>query len=193
MKRFNRKNFFMKAALLALGFIIFSGCESVTLNPVSYGGVISMNPLESICEADCLSAHMMDFEDRLLGRAYFRFDLTSVPISTVKVAILQLNPCRPYPCTSGTFLEVFEVLDSWNCNPDSWGVLNWHNQPGMATIPEGEVLCNYPNYMDFDITNLVQGWVDNPATNYGIVLKVDEDASSEFTFSSNPELFIEFE
>ncbi|MFC1889837.1 DNRLRE domain-containing protein [Thermodesulfobacteriota bacterium] len=174
-----------------IGCLLISGCI-ITLNPTGDTWVLSTDPLANYCYSDCQWSQNLTSG---VARQYFQFDTSSVT-GTVNSAILRLYYCQG--CTPlNSVLGAFEVLDYWDhC------LLDWVNQPPHNLGPEDEVFCTAggPPYVEFDITGLVQTWVDEPAKNFGVVLKVDEDIpgslfsffSVDGTTSTMPQLTIDY-
>jgi hypothetical protein len=82
------------------------------------------------------------------------------------------GPTAAYPTT----VDVRLLGSSWN-----EATLTWNNQPGGAynpttTPPSGSVVATSPSildtgvWVDFDLTDVLQGWLDDPTSNYGLRL-----------------------
>ena len=108
-------------------------------------------------------------------RLYIEFDLSPIPTAAVVTeASLELfyyetNPEVP------TLIGVYQVMNDWEEKH-----INWANQPNSAATPV--VAVNVPadatdDWESWDITDLVQSWVDGSVSNYGVLL-MDTDEST---------------
>jgi hypothetical protein len=142
--------------------------------------------------------------------ALLRWNLDLVPSgSWVQSAYLEMY------CTQGSGsqidMSIFEILRPWQEASATWKTaysgVSW-NTPGCqapgidrAAIA-GAIATLQPStgWLSWDITDLVQGWVDDPSTNYGMILVPTQFrpkteyafASSEAYFSVRPRLAIEY-
>ncbi len=108
-------------------------------------------------------------------RTYLQFSLDSLPedavITDARLGLYYHSAILNHPADIGVYL----VLAAWA--EDS---IIWDNQPDFATVPEDAftVLAS-PTY-DFIfwyISDMVKGWWDGSLPNYGVVLKVLDEAS----------------
>ena len=158
------------------------------------------NPTTPFGDADRLRMKTTENADALL-----RFNLAVMPAgTTIQQASVRLFAIDhsgavnhdPIPIT----LRVYSVLRDWDENQATWystGSGNWA-KPGCQTAgvdyaPEytEEVVAfdAVQEWIEFDITDLAQYWVDHPETNYGIVIKAylhSETVSYSFWSSQGP-------
>jgi hypothetical protein len=104
-----------------------------------------------------------------ITRTLFKFDLSPIsPGTAIQSAILGLYMFNQ----SGVDfeVEVHCILEPW----DEMGV-TWNNQPQYDSSIAG--ILDYQGYTwwEFDITDLVQFWVDNPTLDYGALLKFETE------------------
>lgn len=108
-------------------------------------------------------------------RTYLEFDLSPIPTTaTIVDATLELfyfdtNPEVP------TLIGVYQVKNDWEEEH-----INWANQPEPPPDPVGTVNLAAEETQDFeswDISALVQGWVDGSVTNYGMMLKDTDEGT----------------
>jgi hypothetical protein len=131
------------------------------------------------------------------------FDLSSMPAgATVASAILELymyNASTPIPDVQ-IEVNVHRVTRSWkegnkngtgNSNGASWdeydGVDLWATQGAdfNVAVEASETLLSQEidQWHSWDITSLVQYWVDNPSDHFGLILKdLDEGTGPDDTF-----------
>jgi hypothetical protein len=100
--------------------------------------------------------------------SFLQFDLSVVPANaTIISAELQLFQYESVNM-EGLIIGVHQVKDPWSEN-----TLTWNNQPSYDAAPEDTILRDPSEniWISWDITSLMQGWVDGSITNYGVVLK----------------------
>lgn len=100
--------------------------------------------------------------------SFLQFDLSTVPVNaTIVSADLKLFQYESVNI-EGLFIGVHKVNGPWSENS-----LTWNNQPSYDTAPEDTILRNPSEniWISWDITSLMQGWVDGSIANYGMVLK----------------------
>jgi hypothetical protein len=141
------------------------------------------------CAADCES--IAGDDDDVV--ALLRFDFaTEIPVcSRVVAAVLQLDTTAD-EIGAGSSVAVYEVLEAWleGTGPATGavGAASWLQRvPGVAWTDDGvgpvgsrgggQIGSFAPRLADtsYDVpldTETVQGWVDDPATNQGVVLVV---------------------
>ena len=121
-------------------------------------------------------------------RAFIEFDLSSIPAnSTIDSAKLSLYhwPDNDHSTLSGSNVcWIQRVIEPWNEN-----TITWNNQPATTTVNQSQLPESFyatQDYVDIDVTQLVQDIVDNSSASFGfmIILKV-EDAYRALYFSSS--------
>jgi len=112
-----------------------------------------------------------------------RFDLSTMP-SGISVKAAQLKIYAHYRWGSGETLEVAAhgLLHGWDANeatwlqasdeeawakPGAWGA----DQDYAWTASSQAVLNQTSTWYGFNVTNLVQQWLQDPASNYGLLLR----------------------
>ena len=125
------------------------------------------------------------------ARGLLEFDLSSIPhgatINSAKLSLYSFDsPSNGSHSTlSGSNESVLNRLtSSWDEN-----TVNWSNQPSF-TIQNQVILAEstneIQNYLDIDVTSLVQDMVDNPNNSFGFLLKlVTEDYYRAMIFASS--------
>ena len=74
-------------------------------------------------------------------------------------------------------VHVHRITDRWVRT----GV-TWNNAPGFDATPASSLQINFrrSTWLSWDITNLVEGWVDGSVPNHGVLLKRTNDGSGDF-------------
>jgi len=98
-------------------------------------------------------------------RTYIRFDLSSIPENAVIIsAKLKLVDNRDD--TSNLNIEVHRVIGDWDESS-----ITWNNQPGYDSVVISSATSGYAgDVIEWDVTDLVQAWVNGTYNNYGFAL-----------------------
>ncbi|MDJ0776571.1 MAG: DUF4347 domain-containing protein [Gammaproteobacteria bacterium] len=110
-------------------------------------------------------------------RALLQFDLSFIASSsTINSADLVLEATA----TTGPFtVYVYEVTQAWNEGTVTWDTAPTYDNSSVTTLtPAGT------GQHSFDLTALVQDWVDGSKTNFGIMLGSSEPGTTTFTYDS---------
>ena len=118
----------------------------------------------------------------VFGRGYFQYDLSTIP----STAVVTSANFALYYADSGPAdlpLGLYKVLEEWDED-----VITWNNQPTCSieseytrTIYSGSTTGVYKYW--YNLTDLVQGWLDGSIVNYGMMIR-DTDESSLDTIAS---------
>jgi hypothetical protein len=131
-----------------------------------------------------------------LVRSYLRFDLSSLPVdSTITSATLRVYQAagQDYPDVRRT-ITFYRVTGSWNESS-----VTWNNRPGYAeAVGSVRTTYDFQDWLEVDLTDLVQAWVEGSQANYGLVAIGPESiegilrafGSSESAYS--PELLVSY-
>ncbi|MCD6518678.1 MAG: DNRLRE domain-containing protein [Anaerolineae bacterium] len=124
------------------------------------------------------------------------FDLSSVPAgATILEARLELYAVSRSNAGALT-IDVYQVLRPWAegqatweqaTSSTAWG-LPGCNDPGtdLAGTPVATTIVDtIDSWHRWDITSLVQGWVNNPGTNRGVILKGRGPTSVEYSYAAS--------
>jgi hypothetical protein len=132
-------------------------------------------------------------------RGYLQFDLPTIPDgAVVETARLGLLYFDNKPEVAGN-IGVYAVEESWNEND-----ISWDNQPSCSSTPDN--ISNVPSsaglsFVYWDISDLVQSWLDGSVPNYGMMLKNPEEnnwqawkyfRSSNYYSEYSPMLIIDY-
>jgi hypothetical protein len=107
-----------------------------------------------------------------LYRAYLQFNLDSLPenavIISARLGLYYFDSAISVQTPIGAYL----VQGTWNEN-----TITWDNQPTAATTPEYSLTVAPSTYgwLYWYITDLAKGWWDGSITNYGVMLRDDEN------------------
>jgi|GEM_PF-2037417 len=158
-----------------------------------YTGMRSATVNSSKPDTPSPSISVLSRRDYGVSRPFFQFDLSSIPqnatITDVKFELSAL----PFGNTGdGTVsVDVYRVAQEWNESDITWNTsvtnpiydpIPYSSKPiGCA---ENSAICS------FDLTGLVQQWVEGTSENYGFMLKVtDEMPSVNWSRGFHPETF----
>jgi hypothetical protein len=116
-------------------------------------------------------------------RAYLQFNLGDLPAGAVITnAVLKLYQYNNYQESTvlpqGLEIGVYRINGQWGEN-----TITWNTRPGYKSTPEStfSVTPDAETWLSWDITSLVQGWVNGSISNYGVVLRdTDETAGNIF-------------
>lgn len=109
-------------------------------------------------------------------RAYLQFDLSALPSDAVIVSA-DLKLFQPNAIfTADLMIGLHQVAESWEES-----TITWDNQPDYLISPESTitVAIGEISWLSWNVTNLLQGWLDGNIANYGIMLKQTGVASAD--------------
>lgn len=137
-------------------------------------------------------------------RSLIKFDTSAIPSSatSIKSAVLRINTNNltnawNYPTTTGS-VAVYQVSSSWVENQVTWGQRNssatwvtsggdYINSPalwiGNSNLSNSFTSSTSANqfWMDFDVTNIVDNWRQNPANNFGFLVSLFDSGNENNT------------
>lgn len=109
------------------------------------------------------------------GTALIRPDVTQLTAAGVTSGQISKAYLKVYATAvtgQGTF-DLYQITSTWQ-----EGTVTYNNKPSMTLVasgtacPSGVQCINVASkFYQFDITSLVQGWVNNPNSNFGLALK----------------------
>jgi hypothetical protein len=132
-----------------------------------------------------------------ISRAYIQFDLTGLPPNVVITeATLILDHYSSEPMASA-YIGAYPVTAAWGES-----IITFSNQPSVTVLEAAFLVPSTVGVIEWDITNMVQGWYEGSIPNYGLMLgAVDETSleawayfrSSDYaTASQRPKLLITY-
>ena len=126
--------------------------------------------------------------------ALLRFDLAQLP-SNARITRAVLNLYASAANNNPITLQVYQLLRPWNVAEATWYKAsssgNWasagaNDLADRALVPEGSFsMTRGQSWSEFDITALVQTWVNQPASNWGVIVKGSGPTSTEYNFASS--------
>lgn len=124
---------------------------------------------------------------------HIQFDVSGFGAGTVTSATLRLF--HDFNGQNGVTYNVHRVVDAWD-----EGTLTYNNRPDLAVATSASLtIADFSTgvWREFDVTALVQAWVDGAEANNGMALKRDPNSSPWCYFRSkenldgnNPELVV---
>lgn len=136
-----------------------------------------------------------------IGRSLLEFDLSSIPqTAVIDTALISLyhNPNSTNAGQSGANAAYLQrITSSW-----SESTVTWNTQPTTSTNNQVTLVASSSgtqNYIDQNVTALVQDMISSPSTSHGFMLKLQVEqilasmkfASSDHTNSSlHPQLYL---
>ncbi len=130
------------------------------------GYMFKGNPDTNFNSSELIIGYGFGLNDIL--RSFLQFDLSTVPANaTIVSADLKLFQYESINM-EGLIIGVHQVKEPWSEN-----TLTWTNQPSYDAAPEDTILRDPSEniWISWDITLLMQGWVDGSIANYGVILK----------------------
>lgn len=104
-------------------------------------------------------------------RTLMNFNLSNIPTgSQITSATLRLYTAASIGSLSMN-VSLFKVTNLWDENLVTWKTLpTWEGTPQTTTM-----VTDAPQWNEWVITNLAQSWLDDPTSNFGVVLIGDEN------------------
>lgn len=113
-------------------------------------------------------------------QSYIRFDLTGVVLNPGDTATLRLwvrdnnpDPSSGAPQFGVAPTPAFPAIADVSIAASPWTThtINWLNRPGTVGGPVASATITGINqWVEFDVTSAVSGWLANPASNFGFVV-----------------------
>ncbi|MCB8933756.1 MAG: DNRLRE domain-containing protein [Chthonomonadaceae bacterium] len=191
------KQFFVRLALVGAlsAFMVGSAFAQVTLGAIGDADAIAGGASGNDYSDDNFGGRPWiaeNWDGATDVIAHIQFDVSSFASGTVTGATLRLF--QDFNGVSGITYNVFQVLDPW-----AEGTLTYATRPSLAATPSASLTTSSSatGWKEWDVTSLVQSWVDGGATNYGMAIIRDPNTSpwpyfrsKENTSGNNPELVV---
>jgi hypothetical protein len=176
---------YLTVSYIIIILILLAGCSGVTpTNPIIYSLTIQPGPTEgedTAVVSDSPDTNYGTYEyfaigntaGPFIGRAYLQFNLGALPTSAIIVsANLRLYQFLTFG-TKDFMLELHQVTENWNEE-----TITWNNQPGYLPTLESisPVVVDAITWLSWDISTLLQDWLNGSIDNHGIVLKDTDEA-----------------
>jgi uncharacterized repeat protein (TIGR01451 family) len=112
-----------------------------------------------------------------IGRSLVKFDLSSIPsgamVNEAKLYLLLVNSCDMGERTH--MVTAYRVNSDWSSSS-----VTWNTQPGIAeAYGSASIPSQTWSWYSFDVTNLVQGWVNGSFADYGLVIRGPESSGND--------------
>jgi hypothetical protein len=153
---------------MTLGIISMMMCVSLcgqVFHPIQDSYVFENLPDTNFGSSDtlCIRSNLSNWN--YITRSLVKFDLTPIsPGTPIQSAVLGLYMF--FQAGTDFDVEVYRLIEPWN----EMGV-TWNNQPQFDSTAITSLPYQGIAWWEFDITDLVQDWVDNPGQDYGALLK----------------------
>ena len=163
--------------------------EVITLTPVKDTYVTQNNVGSSYGSSTLLQTKFKEGSKR---EALLQFDLFGIPQGAlITTAHLRLYSGYSRKFRKDTATRVYATLGSWSEST------TWNTKPPRASSYEDSIaVTSTRQYFQWNITNLVQDWVDGVETNYGVTIRSEGGGelyfSSREASSNKPILYIEY-
>ncbi|MBF8303523.1 MAG: repeat-associated core domain protein, partial [Candidatus Dadabacteria bacterium] len=163
--------------------------EVITLTPVKDTYVTQNNGGSSYGSSTLLQTKFKEGSKR---EALLQFDLFGIPQGAqITTAYLKLYSDYNRKFRKDTATRVYATLGSWSESTI------WNTKPPRASSYEDSIaVTSTRQYFQWNITNLVQDWVDGVETNYGVTIRSEGGGelyfSSRDASSNKPILYIEY-
>jgi hypothetical protein len=127
--------------------------------------------------------------DLVISRAYFRFDLSSIPSNaTIDKATFNIygdkNDGRVQAASNPDSILISRITASWDES-----TLTWNNAPAVTASMHSAVMQNsddFPVY-SFMVTDIVKYWKANPTENYGLRIALKSEQPNTLTYGATSE------
>ncbi len=160
--------------IILLTICIFS-VKGNDINSVKYAVLNEYHPANVAYTLDLyVGVFSTDGGDKI-ARSLLDFDVSAYENKKIGSAILTLNAeigdqgTNTYP----QILEIYKVLEEWDD-------VTWNTQPQYDTTLQATVEVTDSGDYNLDITDLVQSWVIDLNSNFGILLKAQDETTLNF-------------
>ena len=148
--------------------------QTITIQPGPEGkdsSISSLHPDENYGDGPNLS--MSYREVARIYRAYIQFDLGDLPDGAVILsATLQLYRWGLGGLPS-SYVGAYRLKGPWQEN-----TITWNTRCGYDLMPEYIRFVDSFGWISWDITDLVQRWLDGDSMNYGVCLRAIDEATA---------------
>lgn len=137
------------------------------------------------------------------SRAFLKFDLSDIApqtkISSAELSLFYSSYGNLSEQSGNNAFTIYRVIEAWDETS-----ITWANQPAYSndnSISIGKSTSPQQSYTDIDITSVIQDMIDNPSSNHGFMIMLDEEfpycllilaSSNHSDAKKRPKLVIEF-
>ncbi len=210
MKKFTLK-FFISSVMSLLFSIGLIAQTTITFQPNAIDGkdatTFSITPDRKAGSFQNIQSEAWTFSGTPgTSRSFFEFDLSQIPAnSTITKAYLSLY-YAPQPDGDGhsTLSGSNDCLIQRITSDWDESLITWNNSPSTTSLNQVEIAqstTSTQDYIDIDVTTLVQDMIQNPDSSYGFMLRLETEeyyrrmvfASSDYADSTlHPKLEVEY-
>lgn len=181
---------------LFLFAVVLSYADEVTIVTNKDSQVVNTMPSSNWGTHDYITDN---WGSGVIARGIVEFDLTDEfdPGGYYVINSSTMSFYTPLNPGSGQTWGVYHILDSWVEME-----VTWNTQPAYADDPDATTDYYGVDWQDFDVTDLVQQWLDADLDNYGVVLRVLTEPMYPYTYNVSsdngsypdcwPELYIDY-
>jgi hypothetical protein len=161
------------AVIAAIGVSsIDSRASNVTLGPIQDADVATGGDWDDFPAG--LSTHISaNYENATSVVAHIEFDTSSFAPGTVQDATLRLF--HDFNFNNGVSFDIYRVTSPWNEVSVTYPTRPTLDAAVYSTLAIAD--SNNKVWREWDVTSLVQEWVNGTSTNYGLAILRDPDAS----------------
>jgi hypothetical protein len=170
----------MKGLALFLAVVLAAGTAfgaSLVLQPGSEGKDSMLNLNSPTTNYGSSSRLMVNYGTGRTVRGIVEFaGLSAIPSgSTVNSAKLEL--WKMYTNNPNDNFGIYRVTATW-----AEMTVNWSNQPAHNSTAYAKTLVQGGKWYEWDVKTLIQEWVSGTYTNYGFILKRDNEAGGAWPY-----------
>ena len=173
---------------------------SITISPPTDDSYVREDyPSDNYGTSSCL-----ELADKIDGnrRAYVKFDLSPIPsgskIISAKLKLYYYYYYSSWHDPAGKTVSAYRVLEDWDES-----TITWNNQPSYDSTPTASTeIPSYYAWLEWDVTDDVQGMVYGTYDNYGWCIRfATEDLTDSYSLirffskehdGSDPKLYVEY-
>ena len=174
----SRKNIYKIFGVTLLLIISLISVKAEDVNIENYVVLNEYDPDNVYVPINFYTGAFATDEGNKVARTLLRFNIDLLKKKKIAKAVLRLEVKLEKEGTTNAkqVLEVYKVLGEW-------GRATWNNQPECGELIDTVEITDDGNYK-LDLTDLVQYWIINPESNFGILLKAQDETTinyKEFT------------
>jgi hypothetical protein len=169
----------MKWLGICLSFVLVGSAFSATLvlQPGSEGKDAHIRSGSATYNGGSTTSLTINWGPTQENRGIVEFDLSPCNGATINSAYIDLY--NRANTTNDTF-GLYRVLASWAEMAVTWG-----NQPGHFATAYSKMYITGTGHYNFDVKTMVQEWASGTYTNYGFILKKDNELKSPYPYFSS--------
>lgn len=177
------------SVFLSLLFVSTAYCDTLQVNIAQDACIDAENPDLNYGSDVALYVESYDSKQR---RSLIQFDLSTIPSDAQITSATLKFYYASYSCSvvagdspSGRIYWAYQVTQPWTDNEITWnrydGINSWTNTGGDYTEAGGASLVmpgSFPTWVDWDVTSIVEAWVEDSQPNYGFLIKDGDETAT---------------